>query len=689
MNQLEACLSWLDQLIQREVDLVRRGRSGPADDLRGLYISDAEADRLLAAPMIRPPPLPAGVELPLAHAAERFDLTEDDRALLLVAVAPDLEPRFEALYAYLQDDMNRRRATVGLALRLLAAGRESLWRLRDRLMAGAPLIDHRLLQVLDREELAFMSRPLRTDERIVDEILVRRSRIDRRLGAAVKLVEHPAGEARWVPAAAVAGVHRWRTLWGQAGPRFEPVAVFEGPAVSEAESAAAAIAAGLGRPLLRVDVPALAGSELEARELVALLWREAHLHQAVLLFSESCRLAMEEPRLVELRAALAPALRAASMPVVLACIGRVEAATLFDGVRAVQLGFPMPSYRERLSAWALAGVGSPAREEVSGKFTLSGGQIARAARMAADLASLQGRATGREELLAAARAVSNQGLASLARKLEPVYGWDDIVLATSVHQQLTEIQAAAEHRDRVLVDWGFGERMSRGKGLNVLFSGASGTGKTMAAEVIAHELGLDLYEIDLATVVSKYIGETEKNLKLIFSEAQLSNAILFFDEADALFGKRSEVHHSHDRYSNIEIAYLLQLMEEYEGMAILATNLSRNVDEAFARRMHHVVEFPLPDEALRCQIWARVFPPQAPVGQLDLGFLARRFKLAGGGIRSAALGAAALAAVDGGHIEMRHVAMAVGREYQKLGRLPSQGEFGPYYEGVLEGLGVG
>jgi SpoVK/Ycf46/Vps4 family AAA+-type ATPase len=325
---------------------------------------------------------------------------------------------------------------------------------------------------------------------------------------------------------------------------------------------------------------------------------------------------------------------------------------------------------------------------VSAKFTLSGGQVARAARLAADLASLRGSEAGRDDLLAAARAVSNQGLVALARKLEPLYRWDDIVVPASVRQQLKEIQAAAEHRDLILVVWGFAERMSRGKGLNVLFSGASGTGKTMAAEVIANQLGLDLYEIDLATVVSKYIGETEKNLKRIFSEAQLSNAILFFDEADALFGKRSEVRDAHDRYSNIDIAYLLQLMEEYEGTVILATNLSRNIDEAFARRMHHVVEFPLPDEDLRSRIWARVFPPPAPVGQLDLDFLARRFKLAGGGIRGAALGAAALAAADGGRIEMRHVALAVGREYQKSGRLPSHADFGPYYQGVLERLSV-
>ena len=226
------------------------------------------------------------------------------------------------------------------------------------------------------------------------------------------------------------------------------------------------------------------------------------------------------------------------------------------------------------------------------------------------------------------------------------------------------------YRDLVYGDWGFGRKLALGKGLAALFAGPSGTGKTMAAEIIAAELGLELYKIDLSTVISKYIGETEKNLSGIFAEAETSNAILFFDEADALFGKRSEVRDSHDRYANVEVGYLLQRMEEYEGVAILATNLRKNMDDAFLRRLHFTVEFPFPDASERQRIWQRIWPGDTPVdAALDFGLLAARYELAGGNIRNIAVAAAFLAADDGQLVRMRHVIQATQREYQKTGKL--------------------
>jgi len=225
-------------------------------------------------------------------------------------------------------------------------------------------------------------------------------------------------------------------------------------------------------------------------------------------------------------------------------------------------------------------------------------------------------------------------------------------------------------------EWGFGRKLSLGKGLSVLFAGPSGTGKTMAAEIIAGELGLDLYKIDLSTVVSKYIGETEKNLSRIFIEAETSNAILFFDEADALFGKRSEVKDSHDRYANIEIGYLLQRMEEYEGVVILATNFRKNMDEAFVRRLHFTVEFPFPNEDDRRRIWERIWPQDTPKSSaLNLDFMARRFELTGGNIRNIALASAFLAADNRNIVDMTHLLHATKREYQKMGKVVSESEF--------------
>jgi hypothetical protein len=260
-------------------------------------------------------------------------------------------------------------------------------------------------------------------------------------------------------------------------------------------------------------------------------------------------------------------------------------------------------------------------------------------------------------------------LAALAHKFVFPYGWDDLVLPPDQYEQLREICTRASHRDLVYNRWGFGRKLAHGRGLHVLFSGPPGTGKTMAAAIIANELDLDLYRIDLAQVVSKYIGETEKNLERVFVAAEHSGAVLFFDEADALFGKRSDVKDAHDRYANIEISYLLQRMEEYDGLAILATNVRQHLDEAFLRRLQVSVEFPFPDEEHRRRIWATLFPAEAPLGpDVDFDLLARELKLAGGNLKNIALAAAFYAAAKGTTINLAHLARAALREHEKLGR---------------------
>jgi SpoVK/Ycf46/Vps4 family AAA+-type ATPase len=272
-------------------------------------------------------------------------------------------------------------------------------------------------------------------------------------------------------------------------------------------------------------------------------------------------------------------------------------------------------------------------------------------------------------LLAAARQQSDQTLGKVAQKLFPKYKWADIILPPAPLAQLQEIGNQARMRSLVYEQWGFDRKLSLGKGLNILFAGPPGTGKTMAAEVIANDLQLDLYKIDLSQVVSKYIGETEKNLDRIFTAAHSANAILFFDEADALFGKRSEVKDAHDRYANIEVGYLLQKMEEYEGTAILATNLRQNMDDAFVRRLQVIVEFPFPDQEFRRQIWRVMVPPELPIERaIDFDWLAQEIKLPGGNIKNIVLAAAFLAASDGQVVTMNHLIQASEREYQKLGR---------------------
>src|SRR5256886_13789071 len=273
----------------------------------------------------------------------------------------------------------------------------------------------------------------------------------------------------------------------------------------------------------------------------------------------------------------------------------------------------------------------------------------------------------------ACRVQARPGLDDLAQRIEPVADWDDLVLPEVQRQLLREIAAHVRRRATVYETWGVGSRGTRGLGISALFAGASGTGKTLAAEVLAHELRLDLYRIDLSSVVSKYIGETEKNLRRVFDAAEEGGAVLLFDEADALFGQRSEVKERHDRYANIEVSYLLQRMEAYRGLAILTTNLRSALDPAFLRRLRFVVQFPFPDAAQRTEIWRRIFPAETPVDGLDAERLAR-LNVAGGNIRNVALGAAFLAAEDRAPVGMEHLLQAARTEYAKLEKPLSDAE---------------
>jgi SpoVK/Ycf46/Vps4 family AAA+-type ATPase len=271
------------------------------------------------------------------------------------------------------------------------------------------------------------------------------------------------------------------------------------------------------------------------------------------------------------------------------------------------------------------------------------------------------------------RRQSRARLDDLAQRIETSAVWDDLVLPGLQMNILHDVVTHVRQRVQVYDRWGFAAKSSRGLGISALFAGSSGTGKTLAAEIMANELRLDLYRIDLSQVVSKYIGETEKNLRRVFDAAETSGAVLLFDEADALFGKRSEVRDSHDRYANIEVSYLLQRMEAYRGLAILTTNMKQALDPAFTRRIRFVIQFPFPDSAQRAEIWRRIFPPSTPLAGLDVERLAR-LNVAGGNIRNIALGAAFLAADEGQPVGMAHLLRAARAEYAKLERPLTDGE---------------
>ncbi len=337
--------------------------------------------------------------------------------------------------------------------------------------------------------------------------------------------------------------------------------------------------------------------------------------------------------------------------------------------------------------WIDLPVAKSAASGADWQATLGSSEVA-GYRLTAEQLDLVGRAASAMggDVTAAVRRLASGHIDALATRLRPSRQWDDLVLEPRRMEQIREIAIRCRHRATVFDKWGFSREPSTG--VVALFAGPSGTGKTMAAEVIAGDLGLDLYKIDVAALVSKYIGETEKNLSMVFDAAEASNVALFFDEADALFGKRTEVSDSHDRYANIEVSYLLQRVERYEGLVVLATNLLNNVDPAFFRRLHVVVEFPIPAPAERMRIWSQSMPAAAPVGgDLDLKFLADRFELPGGTIRNAVLTAAFLAADTDTQISMATLVVALQQELRKMGRLVSAADFGPYaaLDGLLEG----
>ncbi len=334
-----------------------------------------------------------------------------------------------------------------------------------------------------------------------------------------------------------------------------------------------------------------------------------------------------------------------------------------------------PTPAEQQQAWAgavsLVAIDSPAL--LTGQFNLGLSDIHEVAqRVLADVNPADSTLDAR--LWDACLAHTRPRMDTLAQRLVPKATWEDIVLPDDVVDLLRQIATQVRQRSTVYEEWGFRERMNRGLGIVTLFTGESGTGKTMAAEIIANDLRLNLYRIDLSAVVSKYIGETEKNLRRLFDAAEDGGAILFFDEADALFGKRSQVRDSHDRYANIEVNYLLQRMEAYRGLAILATNMRSSLDDAFTRRIRFIVNFPMPERDDRMRIWKKVFPSQTPVENLDLDRLAS-YKLAGGGIFNSALNAAFLAAESGTPVTMAHIMKAIRIEYIKSDRLIHDAKF--------------
>jgi SpoVK/Ycf46/Vps4 family AAA+-type ATPase len=702
LDELLQALRRLDRLLEQAVTAaqVAHGPEAAADPYRGLYISQKEVGRLLARPpgasvlwsarteAEEPSPDSAGDGSRLAWLRQAFDLSAFDVDVLLVGLAPELDLRYERLYAYLQDDVTKKRPSIDLVLNLLCPSFETKLAARQRFMPDAPLRQYHLLHLFDdrsHHQPPLLSQYLRADAQVVNYLLGSDT-LDARL---LPYARYTMPQTRLADLRLPADIKQRliQLIQGKSTYHKALIFYFRGPYGVGKQTTAEALCRESGIGLLAVDGERLLNAEEAAfGTVIRLAAREALLHNAALYWAGFDAVLANDKAAA--RKALVQELESRQGVTFLAGDTAWEPVDALHDAAFVRIEFPRPGYAERLQLWAMSLDSHTPREAdvdlraLANKFRFSGGQIRDAAATARNLARWRDpehRQMTMADLSVACRLQSNHKLDMLAHKIMPHYTWDDIVLPRDRLQQLREICHYVKYRARVYDDWGFDRKLSLGKGLNVLFAGPSGTGKTMAAEIIAGELGLDLYKIDLSTVFSKYIGETEKNLARIFAEAETSNAILFFDEADALFGKRSEVRDAHDRYANIEVGYLLQKMEEYEGIVILATNLRKNMDDAFVRRMHCTVEFPFPTEQERRRIWAAISPDDTPrTSDLDLDFMARRFEMAGGNIRNIALAAAFLAAADGGAITMAHLIHATKREYQKMGKVVMEGEFGEY-----------
>jgi hypothetical protein len=695
--RLDADLQRLDQLISQEILHLRTRYQLSLDEFRGLYISDAQVDRLVAqsrnpsetestsgvnAAILSVDPEP---DSSIRRTARTLALDPAETDILLVAAASEIDLKYETLFAYLNDDVTRKWLTADLAQRLLRHAGHLPFIVRNALRPQGTLARLGILKSIDP--------PSGRPSSLNAGFALSPPAVYAILGldgispdlAAIASRSVPVGEWCDVPAPStlLSQLRRVPDVISHAAP--PPLFVLLGGAGSPRAIAVAAIARALHLEQVSCHLNGARSAGVPLGALAQSLALDIRLRPAAVIVDQIGD-ALDRGGL-DLRAFLEP-LHAAGAPVFLFASSEVSWQPAVAGIACLPIVFKDLGFADRRRLWTRAmervriDVSGSTASAMASRFQFPARDMDLAAATARYLATLDGGQEPRADthVVEAARRLVGDDFGSLGSKISRRCGWSDLVLPESTLARLRELSAAIEWRHRVFDEWGFSQRTTAGSGVVALFAGASGTGKTMTAAAIADELGFDLYRIDLSSVVSKYIGETEKNLDRIFRAARSGHVMLFFDEADALFGKRSEVKDAHDRYANIEVAFLLQRLEEHDGVVVLATNLRRNVDEAFARRMQFVIEFSPPDPALREQLWRTIFPAAAPLSHdIDWAFLAKQFTLTGGEIRNVALDAAFLAARNGGTITMPDIVRAMARQVVKQGKMPSSSEFGGYF----------
>lgn len=669
------------------------------------------------------------VLLRLDHLQQLLGLTDWQRDIILVCLLPELDGRYRRLFGYLQDDASRTRPTVELVLQILQPVIPPLGVSRAAFQADAPLLAQHMIAVSSERQAEdpLPMQSLRVDDRIVRYLLGEDS-VDSLLTSVLSQPVRPLSWDRLM--VEPDQLERLRSLAGwwqehqQVSGRGATFFLY-GPYGSGRLAAARAFCSAVQTPLLVLNVENALRGPGGWQQIIDRSYREAYLQHAAVYWSH-CEILLDHnlqgqqdlhlqngqldqqqefARRWDYLMAKAEAFQGLTFVVSQTAW---DPSGLFHDSPFIRLEFPVPSYALRQRLWEryLPSVADDNQttqsqlvvaELLANSFQLTEGQ------MKDTLATARGLATKRDpyqphislaDLYEGCRRQSGQRLMTFTRRIEPRTDltFDNLILPEQNKLQLQELRTRIRYRSHLYSGLGFDRRLSLGKGLIALFSGSSGTGKTMAAELLAREQGVDLYKVDLSAVVSKYVGETEKNLSQVFAEAESANAILFFDEADALFGKRGEVKEAQDRWANMEINYLLQRVEEYSGVVILTSNLRQNIDEAFLRRIQVIVEFPFPDDEARFHILSSLFPSaiQSPPDE-ELRALAERFKLAGGSLKNIVIDAAFRALADSMSekpaITLRHLVIAMAREFQKLGKPITKGAFGiEFYAWVEEDI---
>ncbi len=549
------------------------------------------------------------VPFPLEQLCTTFRLSPFERDILLLCVGMELDPDFELICAEAQSNSERAYPTLGLALRALPAPHTSVFK------SDSPLRYWQLIEL--GEGKALTSCPIRLDNSILCYLLGD-SYQDEKLASLVKTIQvEDAKNSTTLPGSHQDLAQQLVAVWSGAG-NSAPIVQLCGSEVEAKRAIATVACLNAGCNLGIVEVLALPTEHNSLYQLLQRWERQALLTNSVLLLECDEVSAADTVR----AHVIAQVIRSINSRLIISTQERIRP----QSRPVITLDIPQLTYNEQLAIWQshLGPVAAKLNgqvETLASQFNLNTTAIA-AACLTVNHQEISNSIDSSEEVRSdqlwdACRTMARPRLDDLVQRIDSSATWDDLVLPAQHKNTLRELVAHVRYRAQVYLEWGFAGQGSRGLGTSALFAGASGTGKTMAAEVIAKELRLDLYRIDLSTVVSKYIGETEKNLRRIFDAAEAGGAILLFDEADALFGKRSEVKDSHDRHANIEVSYLLQRMEAYQGLAVLTTNLKSSLDPAFLRRLRFVVSFPFPNAQWRTEIWRRIFPKQTPTQGLE------------------------------------------------------------------------